>query len=83
MSIQDNIKQVETYTTLTEEKLTEIIKDVMTVKDKDNIVLYQGCATYGAALRSSSNLNICSNPNCKTCREWDDAMKKELLNYIR
>ena len=68
------------YSNLTIEKLEQIIKYVMLdiSKGDNEIVIGQGCLTKGFVTRSWLNLNICNNPDCTSCREWDNAMKEEL-----
>jgi hypothetical protein len=64
---------------ITIEELHKIIKDVTTDTFKTNnkeIVIGQGCLTNGFVMRSLSNLNICTNPNCTSCRAWH----KELID---
>lgn len=81
--IEDDISKVEKYNAITTDKLKEIIRDVMEHQPEDQITIYQGCKTYGAVIRSSNNLNICNNPKCLSCREWDKEMKKIITNYIK
>ena len=68
---------------LTEEKLKEIISDIFKKPSKKTFQIYQGCKTHGAVLRSSDNLNICNNPECVSCRELDNVMKKELKKMFK
>jgi hypothetical protein len=73
-----------TYPNLTMERLEKTIKEILLdtpkVDDKE-IVIGQGCLTNGYVTRSYLDLNVCNNPDCKSCREWDNAMKEEFKNY--
>jgi hypothetical protein len=71
---------------ITIEQLTKVIKEVISDTFKPNnkeIVIGQGCLTNGYVTRSPVNLNICGNPNCKSCKEWDQAMKDCLHQELK
>lgn len=64
---------------VTIEQLTKVIKEVISDTFKPNnkeIVIGQGCLTNGYVTRSPANLNICTNPDCTSCRAWH----KELID---
>ena len=70
---------------ITIEQLNKTIKDVISDTFKTNdkeIVIGQGCLTNGYVMRSPSNLNICNNPDCTSCREWGNAMKNCLYSEL-
>ena len=80
--IKEDIKQVNYYSELTQEKVLNIIKDVFSesFNKHDRIKIYQGCKTNGLVARNVFNLNICDDPECISCKEWNDTAKK--LNLV-
>ena len=54
-------------------------------KTSKDIHIAQGCKTHGFIVRNKFNLYICDDPECTSCREWDNAMKQELkkLNLVK
>lgn len=85
MSIENDIKQVDSYSELTPEKVLNIIKDVFYKDFSEHDRIYQGCKTNGFVFRDALNLNVCNDPECTSCRKWDNAMKQELkkLNLVK
>ena len=79
--IEDDIKQVDSYSELNKEKVLNIIKDVFGKTSKEGIQISQGCKTHGLVTRNVSNLNICDDSECTSCREWNDTAKK--LNLVK
>jgi hypothetical protein len=79
--IEDDIKQVESYSELTQEKVLNIIKDVFSESFNKNDRIYQVCKINGLVARNVSNLNICNNPECTSCKEWNNTAKK--LNLVK
>ena len=75
--IEDNEKQVDSYLELNQEKVLSIIKDVFGKTSKD-IHIGQGCKTHGLIVRNEFNLYVCDDPECTSCREWDNTIKIEL-----
>lgn len=52
---------------------------------ESKLIIYQDCLDKGWVERGDLfNLNLCSNPNCRSCREFektiDNIMKEELKN---
>jgi hypothetical protein len=82
--IEDDINQVNSYSELNQEKVLSVIKDVFGKTSKD-IHIAQGCKTHGLIVRNEFNLYTCDDPECTSCREWDNAMKQELkkLNLVK
>ena len=78
--IEDDINQVNSYSELNQEKVLSVIKDVFGKTSKD-IQIGQGCKTHGFIVRNKFNLYICDDPECTSCREWDDTAKK--LNLVK
>jgi hypothetical protein len=58
------------------ELLAEVWRDIPPSTDR-KVVLYQGCLVQGGVERSSKNLNLCSDPNCNSCRSWNKLIKEE------
>lgn len=85
MSIENDIKQVDSYSELNQEKVLNVIKDVFYKDFNTHDRIYGTCKTNGFVFRDVLNLNICNDPECTTCKEWDNAMKQELkkLNLIK
>lgn len=83
--IEEDIKQVDSYSELTQEKVLNIIKGVFGKTSKKDIQIAQGCKTHGLVARDVLNLNICNDPKCTSCREWNNAVKQELkkLNLVK
>ena len=79
--IEDDIKQVNSYSELNKEKVLNIIKDVFGKTSKEGIQIGQGCKTHGFVVRNKFNLYICDDPECTSCREWNDTAKK--LNLVK
>ena len=78
--IEDDINQVNSYSELNQEKVLSVIKDVFGKTSKD-IHIGQGCKTHGFIVRNKFNLYICDDPECTSCREWNDTAKK--LNLVK
>jgi hypothetical protein len=64
------------YKKLTVESFREGLKALYPTEPK-GLIFYQGCRTQGAVMRSPSNLNICTDPECLSCSQLDNAMKEE------
>ena len=82
--IKDDINQVNSYSELNQEKVLSVIKDLFG-KTSEDIHIAQGCKTHGFIVRNKFNLYVCDDPECTSCREWDNAMKQELkkLNLVK
>jgi hypothetical protein len=64
---------------ITIEQIKKAIEDVQkTYKPKNEITVFQGCLDRGTIQRTSSNLNLCNNPNCENCRNLEEALEKEI-----
>ena len=50
-------------------------------KNKDKIVVFSGCLERGMVQRSSLDLNLCSNPECKNCTELQEQMVRSLESF--
>jgi len=69
---------------LTAKEIEEFIKEVFTQKKhkERKIVMYQGCKKYGWANRSEFDLNLCDDPECPSCRMWDELIAKEAKYFL-
>jgi hypothetical protein len=67
------------YPKITLEQFQETIREYTSqIANVDKISMYQFCLTANGIIeRSTIDLNICLNPECKNCREWEDNIKKE------
>jgi hypothetical protein len=67
------------YPKITLEQLRQTIREYTSqIANVDKISMYQFClTTNGVIERSTIDLNICSNHECKNCREWESNIKKE------
>jgi len=62
---------------LTEKKLIKLIEEILEdTKKESSIIFYNWCETKGIVTRSNLDLNLCNNPNCKSCRELSKAIKE-------
>lgn len=71
---------------LTESDIKNTIKETFEKNYKKNeergVVIFQFCLTANDAVpRSSLNMNICGNPDCKNCRELNDLIKEEVSKF--
>jgi hypothetical protein len=63
---------------LTEEKLMSFLQDIMASPDAPKpMVMLTGCIEKGIVTQSSEQFNLCNNPDCKTCRNLEDALKEQ------
>lgn len=62
--ILKQIKDITIYDELTYEKVNEILKDL-----KSFFVLYGGCKTNGIVKRTSLDLKLCNDVECRGCCE--------------
>lgn len=60
---------------LTIEMLEEHLKDLELSRPKSEYIMYQGCKTHGLVKRTSSNMNLCDDPTCPSCSEFNKALK--------
>jgi len=68
------------YTELTSERLKEHLQAIFfgnqrVYKDKD-LVVGQVCIEQGWVYRKPNNQNLCKNPDCKACREWEKMLNE-------
>ena len=57
-------------TNITYADIEEIVKGYMQkAKNEDEIFFFSGCLERGMVQRSSLDLNLCSNPDCKNCTQ--------------
>ena len=67
----------------TEEDLRLMFQEILNEpRPVSKIVMWQGCLDQGAVERSDWNLNLCSNPDCVSCRMWDDAIKASAEEFL-
>lgn len=75
------MKETTTYLpmdSLTEEKLMSFLHDVMASPNTSKpMVMLTGCIEQGIITQSSEQFNLCNNPDCKTCRNLEDALKEQ------
>lgn len=63
---------------LTEQKLMSFLQDIMGSPDAPKpMVMLTGCIEKGIVTQSSEQFNLCNNPECKTCRNLEDAIKEQ------
>jgi hypothetical protein len=63
---------------LTVEKLMSFLQDIMPNPDAPKpMILFTGCIEQGLVCQSSEQFNLCNNPDCKTCRNLEDALKEQ------
>jgi hypothetical protein len=63
---------------LTVDKLMSFLQDIMASPDAPKLmVMLTGCIEKGIVTQSSVEFNLCNNPNCKTCRNLEDALTKQ------
>lgn len=63
---------------LTEQKLMSFLQDIMASPDAPKpMVMLTGCIEKGIVTQSSVEFNLCNNPDCKTCRNLEDAFKEQ------
>lgn len=68
--------------TITYAKFKEVIDSyIQNEKNKDKIVMFSGCLERGMVKRTSMDLNLCSNPECKNCTDLQKQMELSLKQY--
>ena len=76
--IEDNHTLFGPNKELTEEKLMSFLQDIMAIPDAPKpMVMLTGCIEKGIVTQSSVEFNLCNNPDCKTCRNLEDALKEQ------
>ena len=73
---------MENYKELTLDKLKEIIDDI-TFNNKSKLILFQGCLTNGVVERTGLDSKVCDNPNCGSCRNFEEAIDKILKEELK
>jgi hypothetical protein len=68
------------YKGLDIEKLKKFMAELKPDTDREFIVM-QGCLTKGIVQRSTLDLNLCSNPDCTSCQQYHNSLKKHVENY--
>jgi hypothetical protein len=69
-------------TNITYADIEEIVKGYMQkAKNEDEIFFFSGCLERGMVQRSSLDLNLCSNPDCKNCTELQAQMVRSLESF--
>jgi len=52
-------------------------------ESKREFVIGQGCKTKGYVTRTPEALNLCNDPSCVSCKEWDEAFKQAADRIIK
>jgi len=63
---------------MTFNKLEEILNSISEELDSQSerkFVIKRGCKTHGYVITTPDNFNLCDDPKCKNCREWEFALK--------
>jgi hypothetical protein len=59
---------------ITEEQLEQFLIDMLPSEPK--FVMYQGCLDKGTAKRTEIDANLCENPKCSSCRDFEKRLEK-------
>lgn len=72
------------YENLTLERIRSILNNIKFKPDIEHnqIMIGQYCKTKGFIFRSGLDLNICDDPECGSCNEFDNAIKKAANSFI-
>lgn len=74
---------MEYYKELTLEKLEQFMKDITFAQNnKQRVMMMQNCITNGLIERTTEDLQLCNNPECKNCQAFHKAIKEELKNIV-
>jgi hypothetical protein len=62
------------YGEVTKEIIKQALEDM--VPDQPKFVMYQGCLDRGAVKRTEWDANLCDNPECISCRDFEEAINR-------
>lgn len=69
---------------LTRESLEQWLMEIMDTKNKrKETVIFQGCLVQGGVSRSSSDLNLCNNPECVSCMVYHNLLKEMSHDFLK
>lgn len=58
--------------------VTEVLKSLIERREEGRLIMYQGCKTNGIVLRTTENLNLCQDPECVSCRRFENLLTDNL-----
>jgi hypothetical protein len=65
---------------LTEADLVSMIRELFS-NGQPGLLLFQECIDKGLVIRTDLNLNLCGNPKCTSCREWNKAIHDTITEH--
>jgi len=66
------------YGKVTEEMLKKALEDMIIPPDP-KFVMYQGCLDKGVVKRTEWDANLCDNPECISCRDFEEGTNRAMI----